>query len=55
MHLKKIAMRGVALKILYYKAPSHIHKVKYKKAIDKLLETKISEDETENNKIQKLF
>ena len=53
IHLKKIAMRGVAMKILYYKVPSHIHKVKYKKAIDRLLETKISEDETENNKIQK--
>ena len=53
IHLKKIVMRGVAIKILSYKMPSHIHKVKYKKAIDRLLETKISDDEIENNKIQK--
>lgn len=34
LHLKKLAKRGVVMKILYYKTPSHVHKVKYKKAIE---------------------
>ena len=48
-------MRGVAIKILSYKMPSHIHKVKYKKAIDRLLETKISDDEIEKEQSSKNY
>ena len=33
------------MNILYYKTPSHVHKVKYKKAIEELYNAKISEDE----------
>ena len=47
MHLKELVKRGVAMKMLSYKMPSHIHKVKYKKAIDRLLETNISDDEND--------
>ena len=41
------------MKILFYKKPSHIHKVKYKKAIDELYSANISDDKLEDNKIKK--
>ena len=52
-HLKELSKRGVAMKILFYKTPSYIHKVKYKKAIEKLYKSKISDDKNENGKILK--
>ena len=58
MHLKELVKRGVAMKMVSYKMPSHIHKVKYKKAIDRLLETNISDDENdeiENKKKSKNY
>ena len=42
--------RGVVVKILFYKKPSHIHKVKYKKAIDDLYNANISDNKLEDNK-----
>ena len=33
-HLKKLIKRAVAMKILFYKVPSYIHRVKYKKAVE---------------------
>ena len=41
------------VKILFYKKPSHIHKVKYKKAIDDLYRANMSDDREEDNKIKK--
>eukprot|EP00438_Fugacium_kawagutii_P004546 Skav222288 [mRNA] locus=scaffold807:301469:304798:- [translate_table: standard] len=52
-HLKELNKRGVAMKILFYKNPSYIHKVNYKKAIEKLYQAKISDDKNENGKILK--
>ena len=49
-HLKQLISRGVVVKILFYKKPSHIHKVKYKKAIDDLYNANISENKLEDNK-----
>ena len=53
LHLKKLMKRGVNMKILYYKVPSCVHKVKYGKAIEELYKAKMSGDEEENNKINK--
>lgn len=39
IYLEEIINRGVAINILFLKAPSHIHKVKYKKANDELYKT----------------
>ena len=33
-HLKEFIKRGAAMKILFYKVPSYIHRVKYKKAVE---------------------
>ena len=41
--------------ILYYKRPSHIYKVNYKKITDKLWETAISNIPSEDTKIKKLI
>ena len=41
------------VKILFYKKPSHRHKVKYKKAIDDLYRANMSDDREEDNKIKK--
>ena len=35
-HLKELIKRGMAMKILFYKVPSYIHRVKYKKAVEDL-------------------
>ena len=53
LHLKKLMKRGVNMKILYYKVPFYVHKVKYGKAIEELYKAKMSDDEEENNKIKK--
>ena len=52
-HLKQLISRGVVVKILFYKKPSHLHKVKYKKAIDDLYKAEMSNDKEEDNKIKK--
>ena len=52
-HLKQLISRGVVVKILFYKKPSHIHKVKYKRAIDDLYRANMSDDREEDNKIKK--
>ena len=52
-HLKELIKRGVAMKIIAFKKPSFIHKVKFNKALEELYKSKISDDETENNKIHK--
>ena len=36
-HLKELIKRGVAMKILFYKVPSYIHRVKYKKSVEKYI------------------
>ena len=41
------------MKIVFYKKPSHIHKVKYKKAIDELYKANMSDDKFEDIKIKK--
>ena len=41
------------MKILAYKIPSYIHKVKYKKAVEDLYKTVISDDKFENPKVLK--
>ena len=33
-HLKELIKRGVAMKILFHKVPSYIHRVKSKKAVE---------------------
>ena len=43
----------MVVKILFYKKPSHIHKIKYKRAIDDLYRAKMSDDKVEDNKIKK--
>jgi len=45
--------RGAIVKILFYKKPSHLHKVKYKKAIDDLYRANMSDGREEENKIKK--
>eukprot|EP00438_Fugacium_kawagutii_P025372 Skav203192 [mRNA] locus=scaffold3430:4676:8188:+ [translate_table: standard] len=52
-HLKELIKRGVAMKIIVYKKPSFIHKVKFNKALEDLYKSKISDNENENNKIHK--
>ena len=52
-HLKELIERGVAMKILFYKVPSYIHRVKYKKAVEDLYKTVISDDKFENQTILK--
>ena len=52
-HLKQLISRGVVVKILIFKKPSHLHKVKYKKAIDDLYRANMSDDREEDNKIKK--
>ena len=52
-HLKELIKRGVAMKILFYKVPSYIHRVKYKKAVEDLYKTVISDDKFENQTILK--
>ena len=52
-HLKQLISRGVVMKMLFYKKPSNIHKVKYKKAIDELYSANISDDKLEDNTIKK--
>ena len=52
-HLKQLISRGVVVKILFYKKPSHLYKVKYKKAIDDLYRAEMSNDKEEDNKIKK--
>ena len=52
-HLKALIQRGVAMKILFYKVPSYIHRVKYKKAVENLYKTVISDDKFENQTILK--
>ena len=52
-HLKQLISRGVVVKILFYKKPSHLHKVKYKRAIDDLYRANMSDDKEEDNKIKK--
>ena len=52
-HLKQLISRGVVVKMLFYKKPSHLHKVKYKKAIDDLYRANMSDDREEDNKIKK--
>jgi len=42
-HLKELIRRGVAMKILFDKIPSYIHRVKYKKAVEYLYKTAISD------------
>ena len=42
--------RGVVVKILLKTKPSHIHKVKYKKAIHDLYNANISDSKLEDNK-----
>ena len=46
--LKKLIEKGVKCDILYYKQPSHIHKVDYKQIIDDLWAEQISADEQED-------
>lgn len=52
-HLKELIKRGVAMKILFYKVPSYIHRVKYKKVVDIFYKTVISDDKFENQTVLK--
>ena len=51
--LKKLIEKGVKCDILYYKQPSHIHKVDYKQIIDDLWAEQISADEQEDRRTKK--
>ena len=51
--LKKLLKHNVRLKILWYKQPSNIYKVDYKKLIDELYATKMTDDEDFNKQTQK--
>ena len=51
--LKKLIEKGVECNILYYKQPSHIHKVDYKQIIDDLWAEQLSADEQEDRRIKK--
>ena len=53
--LKQLVSNGVVVKILYYKKPSQIHKVKYKKLVNELYSTKISSKAEEDKRIKKLI
>ena len=52
-HLKELIKRGAAMKILFYKVPSYIHRVKYKKAVEDGKKTLMSDDKFENQTILK--
>ena len=43
----------MVVKILFYKKPSHLHKVKYKRAIDDLYRANMSDTKEEDNKTKK--
>ena len=45
--------RAVAMKMLFHKVPSYIHRVKYKNAVEHLYKTVISDDKFENQTILK--
>ena len=49
-HMKQLISRHVVVKILFHKKASHIHKAKYKKAIDDLYNANISDNKLETNK-----
>ena len=51
--LKKLLKHNIKLKILWYKQPSNIYKVDYKRLIDELFATKITDDEDFNKQTQK--
>ena len=51
--MKKLIVKGIKCNILYYKQPSHIHKVDYKQIIDDLWAEQISADEQEDRRIKK--
>ena len=51
--LKKLLKHNVKLKILWYKQPSNIYKVDYKKLINELYATKITDDEDFNKQTKK--
>ena len=53
--LKQLVSNGVVVQFLYYRKPSRIHKVKYKKLVDELYSTKISSKTEEDKKIKKLI
>ena len=52
-HPKELIRRGVAMKILFYKMPSYIHRVKYKKTVEDLYKKVISDDKFEKETILK--
>ena len=52
-HLKELIKRGVAMKKLFCKVPSYIHRVKYKKVVDIFYKTVISDDKFENQTVLK--
>ena len=51
--LRKLLEDNVQLKIIYYKQPSHIHKVDYDKVVGELWDTYISDDKDEDKQIKK--
>ena len=51
--LKKLIKRGVKCNIVYYKQPSHIHKVDYKQIIEDSWAEPISENQQEDRRIKK--
>ena len=52
-YLKELIKRGVAMKKLFSKVPSYIHRVKYKKVVDIFYKTVISDDKFENQTVLK--
>ena len=52
-HLKELIKRGVAMKKLFCNVPSYIHRVKYKKVVENLYKTVISDDKFENQTVLK--
>ena len=52
-HLKELIKRGVAMKKLFCNVPSYIHRVKYKKVVEHLYKTVISDDKFENQTVLK--
>ena len=51
--LRKMVKEDIELKILYYKQPSHIHRVDYNKVVNELWDTYISDDKDEDKQIKK--
>ena len=51
--MKKLIVKGIKCNILYYKQPSHIHKVDYKQIIDDLWAEQRSADEQEDRRLKK--